>query len=482
MLLQHTAIYAFGRGVPGIINFLAIAIYTRLLTPDDYGHYALVIAGVGLANSVMFEWLRLGLLRFFETTGGEPRRLLATILSGFMAGVAIASLAVAIAVACQPDPSWLGLVALSLALLFAQAWFELNLELARVQFSPVRYSLMAACRAVAGLAVGVLLIEAGFGAVGALLGVLIALAISPLSFTGSSWRGVHPRLVDPRLLKQLLAYGLPLTASLTLNFVVSASDRFLIAWLLGSEETGVYAAGYDMIWHTLTMLMMLVHLAGYPLAVRALEQQGVEACQRQLRQNFLLLVAIGVPAAAGIAVCAATIAGVILGEAFRVAAVGLIPWVALGAILARFKGYYVDLSFHLGRNTLAQVWVMLAAAGLNVVLNLWLIPLHGVQGAIYATVVSYLLAFGLAVWVGRRIFPLPAPPPEALKVLAATAVMVAVLWHTREAQGLEALLIQIALGGGSYVLGLWALDFAGLRRGLWRLLVRRRPQPGVTGG
>jgi O-antigen/teichoic acid export membrane protein len=481
MLLKHAAIYAVGRGVPGIINFLAIAVYTRLLAPDDYGLYALVIAGVSLANSIAFEWLRLGLLRFFEAAGEQPQKLLATILSGFMASVALMLLLALAAATYRPEPSWLGLLALSLALLCAQAWFELNLELARAQFSPGRYSLMAACRAIVGLACGMLLIGAGLGALGPLLGVLIGLAASPLAFTAKSWQGIHPRRLDPPLAKELLVYGLPLTVTLTFNYVVSTSDRFLIAWMLGPEQTGVYAAGYDLVWYTLTMLMMFVHLAGYPLAVRALEQEGIEACRRQIRQNLLLVTAIGAPAAAGIAVCAATIAGVVLGESFRDAAVALIPWVALGAFVTRLKGYYVDLSFHLGRNTLAQVWVMLAAAVVNVVLNLWWIPLFGVQGAIYATVVAYLLAFALGVQIGRRVFPLPAPPLETLKVVAATALMVAVLWPLRGNQGMEALLVQALVGGAFYLLGLLLLDFAGLRSILWRLLARRRPAPSATG-
>ena len=37
MLVRHSAIYVVARGGPGLINFLAIALYTRLLTPEQYG-------------------------------------------------------------------------------------------------------------------------------------------------------------------------------------------------------------------------------------------------------------------------------------------------------------------------------------------------------------------------------------------------------------------------------------------------------------
>ena len=42
MLLRHSLSYFLARSAAGIFNFLAIALYTRLLTPERYGFYALV--------------------------------------------------------------------------------------------------------------------------------------------------------------------------------------------------------------------------------------------------------------------------------------------------------------------------------------------------------------------------------------------------------------------------------------------------------
>jgi O-antigen/teichoic acid export membrane protein len=64
MLWRHSALYLLARGLPGVVSLAAIAVYTRLLGADEYGRYALVIAGVGLGNKLVFEWLRLSLLRF----------------------------------------------------------------------------------------------------------------------------------------------------------------------------------------------------------------------------------------------------------------------------------------------------------------------------------------------------------------------------------------------------------------------------------
>lgn len=466
MLLRYTLIYGIGRGIPGAVNFMTIAIYTRMLHPDDYGYYALMIASVGLWNTVLFEWLRLGLLRLYPQHSEQPYALLATLACGFTAIAVVAATATVVAVAFVPDRDFVSLITLGFALLCAQAWFELNLELVRSQLSPVRYAYITAWRAIVALACGVVLIHAGLGATGALLGMLVALVVSVIPFVREAWRGVGPAMADRGMLRELLVYGLPLTASLALNFVISSSDRFLINWLVGAEATGIYAAGYDAVWHSMTLLMMIVNLAGYPIAIRALERDGVMAAREQVRQNFLLLAAIAAPTAVGIAVSADAIGSVVLGAAYRETAVGLLPWVALGAVIARFKSYYIDLGFHLGRKTGGQVWVMLIAAMVNIALNLWWIPAFGVYGAIYATIVAYGVAFLAGLYVGRRVFPLPAPPMEAIKPVIAAAVMAAALWPSRSDVGLDALAWQLGFGAAVYASAMLVLDFAGCRRRL----------------
>ena len=102
MLMRYTLIYGVGRGIPGVVNFMTIAIYTRMLQPDDYGYYALMIASVGLWNTVLFEWLRLGLLRLYPGHAERPHALLATLACGFGAIAVLAAIATAVAVVLVP--------------------------------------------------------------------------------------------------------------------------------------------------------------------------------------------------------------------------------------------------------------------------------------------------------------------------------------------------------------------------------------------
>jgi hypothetical protein len=81
-LLKHSALYLFARGLPGLVAFLSIAIYTRLLSPEAYGQYVLVVATVGLCNAIVFHWMRMGLLRFLPAHLEQPQALLSTLVTG----------------------------------------------------------------------------------------------------------------------------------------------------------------------------------------------------------------------------------------------------------------------------------------------------------------------------------------------------------------------------------------------------------------
>ena len=471
MLLRHSFLYLFARGLPGVINLLAMALYTRLLSPDDYGSYALVIAGVGLANVTLFQWLRLGVLRFLPIYQEKQKTFLSTILFGYITLIVITGFCGAITLIFTSDSVLRGLILFGIILLWLQAFFELNLELARIQFALRRYGLLSIVKTTVALAIGGLLAYLGFGAFGLLLGLIIGMLLS-LSMRIGEWKHVRFRFIETKIFHEFLVYGLPLSATFVLGFVVSSSDRFLLGWFLGAGATGMYAAGYDITNQTLGILMVIVNLAAYPLAINALERKGKEAAKQQLSHNITLLLAIALPCTAGFAFLAPNIALVFLGQAFRNMAVTLIPWIALGSLLAGIKAYYFDLSFQLGRHTIGQVWVALAAAIANVILNLLWIPRFGIIGAAYATVTAYALGLFLSYILGRSIFKLPLPVGDVAKIAVATLGMTLALVPVVSLRGVWILAGQVAWGAVVFGILLWLFDVGGIRFVISKQLMR----------
>ena len=451
MLLDHSLVYALARGLPGVINFLAIAVYTRLLQPDSYGEYSLAIATVALLDALLIQWLRLGLLRFLPQAQASAGNLLQVIRSVWLLVAATTAALTLLAIAFPAVPVPAGLLLGGLLLFLAQGWFELNLELVRSRLQPGRYGRLALLRALLSLGVGALFAWL-WAAPGLLIGLALGTAASYMLLReGRDWnlRGLQ---LDPVMLRRLSRYGLPLTITFALGFIVTSSDRFLLGWYLDTGATGLYAAGYDLASFSVTMLLTIVNLAAYPLTVRALELNGAAAARKQLSDTLLLLLAVGLPATAGLMMLAGPIAKVVVGADFTQAAAAVIPWIALAALLAGIKAYFVDLGFQLGGHTRLQAWVMLVAAGLNVALNVLLIPRFGIAGAVWSTVAVYLIALLLSLILVRRSFQLPAPRLEHAWPAVATGAMAGLLWLLPTPNGLLSLLATVLAAALLYAL------------------------------
>ena len=423
MLIQHSVVYFFSRALPGVINLIALAVYTHLLGPDEYGRYALVIYGVGLVNTLLYWWLRLGLIRFAPRYAENQAVFLATLLRGFVIAGAVSIVIAIVSFLIVSDVQLRKFIAFSTLLLWAIAWFELNLELIRSRLSPIYFGTLSFARAVLALLVGGVLAWAGFSVWGLLIGAFVSTLLPGIWESFKSWRNVNIRIIDYGFLRELFSYGLPLVGVFGMEYVVSSSDRFMLGWLIDAAATGTYSAAYDLTSQSLTLSMSVVYLAGYPLIVKTLETEGEQAVQRLLSRYLSIFLAIALPATIIAAVLAQGISGTFLGNRFHEDAASVMPWVAVATLFAALKTYYFDIAFQLSRRTSKQFLVIAFPALLNVLLNLWWIPRMGVVGAAYATFAAYLCAAYLSWQLGKREFVMPVLSRDVLSVFSSAGVM-----------------------------------------------------------
>ena len=161
MFVSHTALYFVARLVPGAVNFAALIVFSRLLSPDQYGNYALVLAAVGFGNAILFSWLQLSLLRHFDVFKERETELLSSIIYSFIGLVGFTGVAGILCwVVWGGSPSVL-LYLFGILVLWGQAWFELNAQLKSVQLNPRAYGVLRALKAVLALVIGSVL--AGLG-------------------------------------------------------------------------------------------------------------------------------------------------------------------------------------------------------------------------------------------------------------------------------------------------------------------------------
>ena len=454
--------------VQGVVGLLGIVVFTRVLTPEAYGAYALAFSVASLVHTLVFTWLEAAMARFYarESEAGALADHFAAIYRCF-AGLALAApLIGCLALWFMPIPGPLkiaigaGLVATPVRSL-AKLAQEHRRAAGRVRSS----ALLDIGQTGGAFLIGAALAVLGAGAAAPLAGIgLASLACLAFVLPGEIRTASTGHFTAARA-RDYAHYGLPVSLSLLLSLALATTDRFMLAGFLNEASVGVYHAGYSLSNRTLDVLFIWLGMAGGPAAIAALERGGPEAMRRSAREQASLMVLICLPAAAGLALVAGPLANLLVGEGLSAGAARVTPWIALSGFFGGITTYYFHTAFTLARRTRLLLVAMAIPAGINLVLTWVLIPRFGLDGAVWATAASYVVG-ALASWgLGRTVMPLPIPWTTVGRCVLAVAGMAVAVSLIPPVGGLVELVTKATTG---------VLVYAGLAFGLDAGQVRSR--------
>lgn len=463
--------------VQGVVGFLAIVLFTRLLSPEEFGRYALAFSVFTLAHVAVFTWLEASMARFWAASapGDDLRAHFAGLHRSALLLTAVFVPIALLAVWLWPaDPLFRIAVAVGLMGCPIRCLAKLAQERLRAEGEVSKSAGIDMVVTSGGLIIGVGFALAGAGGAAPLLGLGLApLLVLPFVLPGEWRRGAGARL-EPQRMRAYAAYGYPIAASLALTVVLASTDRFLLAYFLDEAAVGAYHAGYSIANRTLDVLFLWLGTAGQPALVMALERGGRDRLSVAAREQLSTFLLIGLPAAAGVALVARPLADVLIGEDLRALAVTVTPWIALSALLYGLTAYYFGQAFTLGRKTAALLGAMAIPAALNLVLALVLVPRFGLMGAAWATTASFAVGLLATLVLGRRVLPLPMAWEALIRCGVATAGMAAVVAQLPALGGVAELVLKAGVGGLVYAALALTLNAAGVRDLVQGLLARRR--------
>lgn len=462
--------------VQGLVGLATIVAFTRLLTPGEFGDYALGYAAMTLVHTLAFTWNEAAMARFWvgESDAGRGRAHAASVYGVFALALVLPLAAAGVTVLLPLPPGLKLALVCGLLAIPPRAFAKLAQERRRAAGDVSGAALIDIVQSLGAFLVGAGLAVAGVaGGAAPLIGFgVAALACTLACFAAETalWRGGR---LEPARVRAHAGYGVPVAASLILALVLATTDRFLLAAFLDAEAVGVYHAGYSLANRTLDVVFVWLGAAGAPALVAALERGGLAALVPSAREQASLMLALTLPAAVGLALVAEPLAGLMVGAELAAGAAQVTPWIAASGLLAGLTTYYFHQAFTLGQRTPLLLAAMAIPAGANLALNLILIPRFGLTGALAATVASYGLGLVASIALGRRALALPIPWRASAELAAATGLMAAVVAALPDLGGLAELALKSGVGGVVFILTAGLLDAGGFRsRGL--ALARRR--------
>lgn len=484
------AAYTAASVLSKLIAVALLPLYTRYLTPADYGAAEVMFAAVVAASIV----IRLGaieaLLRFYYKAGEEPERVVATSFAAlFWAASAAALIAlpfagpISRALLDRPAPD---LARIAIGGLWVLTMSEYLLTLFRVEERARAFFVTTILNVLATIAVTVaLVVGAGEGARGLLLGSYGTGAVFVLALIWV-YRRQLSLLPDRALLGRLFRFGLPtMPAELSL-YLLNFVDRIVIVRSAGLAEAGLYSLAVKFA-QAVNVLVRGFQLAWPPLAY-SIRDDG------EARRAYAAVVTWFV------AGCGFVVVGMWLFARW------LARWLAAPEFFASHEAIgLVSTAVTLYALYMVQVVILgrtgrtefnfpaaIGALASNVALNLALVPPLGIVGAGLALVASYLVVAALMYGFTQRLFPVPYQWARLARIVLVAAALVGAGEAFLPGSGAAGLLGRAALCA-AYPAALLASGFftAGERRALSalahpaalraRLRILRREPAGVAG-
>ncbi len=263
--------------VQGVVGLLTIVVFTRLLTPEQFGLYALGFSVMTLVHTIGFTWLEASMARFFAAEQARDRLAdhFKTLYRAYVVMALVFTPVCAIGLWLWPaNPALKMAIGAGLGAILGRCLIKLVQERRRAAGEVVSASALDIGQTVGGFALGALFAVLGLGGAAPLIGAgLAAVLCLPFALPKelTFLKGGH---FEAERGRRYAAYGLPISASLILALALATTDRFLIAAYLDAGSVGAYHAAYSLANRTLDVIFLWLGAAGGPALVMALERGG----------------------------------------------------------------------------------------------------------------------------------------------------------------------------------------------------------------
>ena len=389
-LTKHSVVYGLGGTLNKLIGFFLLPIYTRLLTPADYGILSLLTVTSSLATIIAHLGLGSAMFREEIYVGSDERLVESTTLC-FLLGESVIFFGAMIVISSKLSTLIFGAddYATLLRLMFLADFlgvvdvvFMARLR-ARAQSS--FYSLLSVARFVTGICLNLyFIVILRRGVEGLIVAGLISAALFATLYFILLARDLRPTLSLP-ILRRMLKFGIPLVPVGLSSLLLTMADRYFLKHFSTIDQVGLYSLGYH-----IGMVMLLVEnafqLAWPPQRFAIAKQPNAKHQFSRILTYYLL--AFGFLAMA-LSLLAKELLMIMATPKFYPAA-AVVPLIALSYIFSGVR-HMTNTGLAIMNKNYYVPPIILGSALLNLGLNYILIPPYGMMGAAWATILSYLI-------------------------------------------------------------------------------------------
>lgn len=406
-LAKNSVIYTIGMMIPKAAQFILLPIYTRYLSPSDYG----IINSVQIINSVLVLLYTLALNRaifrlYFDFDTDKQRK---DYLGTIFIGITVSAFSITILIFSFSDLigsiykniEFYPYMAISIMASAISTFFLIPRSTYFVQEKAKKFiSLTLTVFFTKNIFILVLVVFLDKGVLGYLEGLLIGNTLLIPLFLYITNKQINLTFKKNLFIKSL-KFSLPLLPMTLSAWIMNWIDRIFIERHFNTHDVGIYSLGYK-----IAMVIVIFSSSFYkaynPYYFKTASNNNRQEAIKKLKKTNTLYLLIVIIFASLIALFSKDIIGLIFDpryyEAYKIAII-----ISLSYIFGKGTGIF-NLSIYQSKKTKYIMVANILGAFVNIGLNFLLIDKYGAYGAGWATVITYFFMMWFTYFFARKCF------------------------------------------------------------------------------
>lgn len=425
-LVKKTGIYAVGNLGAKVLSYVMVLVYSYFILPDEMGYYDLIITTVAMIQPLVIFQMNDGIYRFLAER--KDKNSLATVGTGvkFLVLTTLFTEFVFFIISFFYHFEYAEWIALYICSVIFYAFFQ---DAIRGFGSSKLYAFTGVLNSAVMLVyeiIGLMFLKQGVKAL--LISKVVAnyICIILLFIVQKELRESIKEKFDKKIFKELLRYSAPLVPNTICWWIVNASDRYIILYFLGTSYNGIYSMATKFP-TVLTTLTSIFYLAWQEAAIKEYDTHDRDSFFSNIfKKYYVLLFTLGI-----CAIPATKLVIELLVSSDYKSAWMYTGFLYLGAIFSALCSF-LGLGYQISKQTERSLFTTVFAAILNVVINIVLIRVIGLQAASFSTFAAYLFLFIIRLKHTERYYKLSVDWKEFITLFAISLALILFVWSVND--------------------------------------------------
>lgn len=401
LFMENFIVYGLGGIISKLVPLIMVPIVTRIMPTTDYfgiSDLSNTVVSFASAIAVMGMYDAMYRLFFEKEDEGYKRRVCSTALAFTLCTSVVVFFLLLlfkeqIAKYFFSNKKYAYIVYISAMAALVGATNNIISAPTRMQNQRKIFLVTNTISPIISYGISIPMLNAGYYTIALPLAAVVSGITMEISFGILNRKWFNPRNVDLKLLKQLLSIAIPLMPNFLIYWLFNSCDKIMITNMIGIGAAGIYSAASKL--GQCSQLIYTAFAGGWQYFAFSTMKEN-----NQVKSNSLVFEYLGIISfAVTIFICAWSypIFKVLFSSQYLSGYI-VAPYLFFAPLLQMLFQVACN-QFIVVKKTWPNMFILSGGAVTNVIVNYYLIPVLGIEGAALATLLGYCLSVLICVMV-----------------------------------------------------------------------------------